>query len=152
MKAKFGTLSLSIIALIIGIFFLFSGIKGVIEASIISRDYETTDGYLYNYEIYSKGGYNAAKRRHTNDTYRLIYQYYADGQEYTVSTDIGVGVVPAIGSVKKIQYNPDNPSEAFISVPDSNAFKIFFGLFFIAIPLFFIWIFIPEKKKRRKSQ
>ncbi len=151
MKDKaIGILSLSGITLIIGIFFLFSGIKGIFEVSMISRDYETTEGYLYDYEIYSEGDYNAAKRRHTNDTYRLIYQYYVDGYEYKVSTDMGFGMVPEIGSVKEIQYNPNNPSDAFISGPNSNTFKIFFGLFFVAVSSFFIWILIPKKKKTDK--
>lgn len=82
-------------------------------------------------------------------TYRLIYTYQVDGQEYTVSTDMGVGMVPEYGSVKEIQYNPKNPDDAFISGPNSHLFKIFFGLFFIAIPSFFIWLLKPEKKTKK---
>lgn len=151
MKVKVaGTLLLSITALIIGVLFLFSGIKGTMTTGAVSGNYEITEGYLYDYEIYSKGEYSAAKRRHTNDTYRLIYQYHVDGHDYQVSTDMGVGVVPESGSVRKVHYNPDNPEEAFLSGPDSNTFKIFFGLFFIVIPLFFIWVLLPKRKKEDK--
>lgn len=63
MKTKIAaTLSLSGIALLIGIFFLFSGIKGVVHVSRISKDYETTEGYFCDYEIYSKGGYDSVKK------------------------------------------------------------------------------------------
>ncbi|MCU6763181.1 Protein of uncharacterised function (DUF3592) [uncultured Roseburia sp.] len=148
MKVKIaGTLCLIITALVIGVFFLFWGIKGAVETGAVSRDYEITEGYLYDYEIYSKGEYSAAKRRSTNDTYRLIYHYYVDGQQYQISTDMGVGAVPERGTARDIYYDPDNPGEAILSGPGSNTFKIFFGLFFIAIPLFFIWILLPERKK-----
>lgn len=145
------TFFLSGITLLIGILSLGFGIKGLIETNIVSRDYEVTEGYLYDYEIYSKGGYSVARKKHKNDTYRLIYQYQVDGQKYEVSTDIGVGVVPEKGSVKEIQYNPDNPSEAFIAGPNSNIFKIFFGLFFIVISSIFIWILMPVKSKVKKQ-
>lgn len=111
---------LSWISLMIGVLVLISGVKGAIELSGISRNYETTEGYFSDYEIYSEGGYNAVRRRHTNDTYRLIYTYQVDGQEYTVSTDMGVGMVPEYGSVKEIQYNPNDPDDAFISGPKSH--------------------------------
>lgn len=140
------------LSLIIGVWSLFSGIKGMIELQIISRDYETTEGYFCDYEVYSEGGYDAVRRRHTNDTYRLFYTYQVDGQEYTVSTDMGLGMLPDDGSVKTIQYNPENPEDAFISGPNSHSFKIFFGMFFIAIPSFFIWLLKPEKKKSNKKQ
>lgn len=152
MKAKIrATQLLSGLALLIGIFFLISGIKGAIETAVISRKYETTEGYLCDYEIYSRGGYDAVRRRHTNDTYRLIYRYNVNGREYEAATDIGVGAVPEMGSVKNIRYNPDEPEDAFIKGPNSHAFKIFFGLFFIAIPSFFLWILMPEKKKAKKK-
>lgn len=133
-----GTLWLSGITLLIGIFFLFSGIKGIIEASLRSGDYETTEGYLYDYEIYSEGRYDAAKRRHTNNTYRLIYRYQVDGHEYEVSADMGVGVIPEMGSMKEIRYNPNDPGEALITGPDSNFFKSFFGLFFLVVSSFYL--------------
>lgn len=153
MNAKIiATKILSWLILIIGVLCLFSGIKGTIELSRISKEYETTDGYFCDYEIYSKGGYNAVRRIHINDTYRLIYIYQVEGQEYKVSTDMGFGMVPEYGSIKKILYNPDNPGDAFISGPNSNIFKIFFGLFFIVIPSFFIWLLKPEKKKAKKRE
>ena len=153
MRAKIVvTKVLSCLALIIGILLLVSGIKGIIELKINSGNYKTTDGYFCDYEIYSKGGYNAARRRHTNDTYRLFYNYQVDGREYTVSTDMGVGMIPEYGSVKEIQYNPDEPGDAFISGPNSHSFKIFMGLFFIAIPSFFIWLLKPEKEKTKKKK
>lgn len=126
---------------------LLSGIKGVIKLSSLSGEYKKTEGYFSDYAIYSKGGYDTARRRHTNDTYRLIYTYHVDGKEYQAATDMGFGMLPAYGSVKEILYNPDDPGDAFISGPNSNVFKIFMGLFFTAIPSFFIWLLKPEKKK-----
>lgn len=140
------------LALIIGILLLFSGIKGTIELKIISKDYETTEGYFFDYEVYSKGGYDAIKRRHTNDTYRLFYTYQVNGRDYTVSTDMGFGIIPDYGSVKVVKYNPHNPYEALISGPNSHSFKIFFGMFFITVPSFFIWLLKPENKKTNKNQ
>ena len=47
MKVKIaGTLFLIITALVIGVFFLFWGIKGAVETGAVSRDYEITEGYL----------------------------------------------------------------------------------------------------------
>ncbi|MDO5411085.1 MAG: DUF3592 domain-containing protein [Lachnospiraceae bacterium] len=158
MRAKIITKGLIWSALIIGILILFSGIKGVVELTIISQNYEATEGTFFDYEVYSKGGYNAVKRRHTNDTYRLFYTYQVNGQEYTVSTDMGTGIIPNYGSVKTIRYNPAYPEEAFVSGPNSHSFKILFGLFFTVNPLFFIWLLKPEKentntkKNKKKSQ
>lgn len=140
------------IPLLIGILFLFSGIKGIVERSMTVKNYAKTDGCLCDYEIYSTGGYDSLRRRHTNDTYRLIYCYDVGGREYRASTDIGTGVIPEMGSVKEIRYNPQNPADAFIMGPDSSAFKIFFGLLFSAVSSFFIWLFLPEKKKTKKKR
>lgn len=142
---------LSWLTLMIGVLILISGIKGTIKAGIISKNYETAEGYFCDYEIYSKGGYDAVKRRHTNDTYRLIYTYEVKGREYQASTDMGFGMIPEYGSAKDILYNPNDPDDAVISGPNSNTFKILFGLFFIAIPSFFIWLLKPEKENAKKN-
>lgn len=150
MKIK-GVLLLSGATFIIGILILVSGIKGTIEVNIQSRDYEITEGYLYDYEIYSEGGYDAVKKIHTNDTYRLIYHYYVDGKEYEISTDMGVGIVPEMGNTREVRYNSDNPRDAFLLGPNGNVFKIFFGLFFSVISSFFLWILLPEKKQKEEN-
>lgn len=139
-------------ALLIGILLLFSGLKGTIERKTLFGGYETAEGHFFDYEIYSEGGYDAIRHRYTNDTYRLIYTYRVNGRDYTVSTDMGTGMIPDYGSVKTVRYNPDQPDDAFLEGPNRHGFKIFFGLFFIAIPSFFLWLLKPEKKEEKKEK
>ena len=124
---------------------LYFGIAGTAELNAKSQNYETTEGYLLDYTLYSKGGYDAAKKKYTNDTYQLIYNFTVDGQEYKVSTDYGTGSVPEIGSTVQIKYDPDHPEEAIIVGPNKNFFLIFIGIMFTGVPLVFLLVFLSAR-------
>lgn len=138
-KAKIISTTLIIASLICGIFMLYYGISGTLKLNKVSKNYETTEGYLLDYSLYSEGKYDIARKKQTSDTYRLIYNYTVDGQEYTVSTDFGTSFIPKVGSTKEIKYNPNNPEEAMIVGPNKNIGLIFIGVLFISVPLFIMF-------------
>ena len=123
------------VCLIAGVIMLSLGISDTLELSKSTKGYEITTGYFSDYSLYSEGGYDAARKTHTSDTYSLTYNYNVDGREYTITTDYGTSFVPEKGSEREIRYNPDAPSEAVIVGSSSGSILIFMGLFFIIIPV-----------------
>ena len=81
-----------------------------------------TDGYFVDYNIYDVD--------EDGTTYQLVYTYEVEGNQYKTATDYGVGSIPEINSVRKVKYNPNNPSEAVLSGTNRSNFLIFFGAFF----------------------
>ena len=132
---------LLLIALAAGIWMLASGIGGVIEQNALKEKYETVEGHLSDYTLASPGGYDAVRRRHTNDTYRLTYTYFVDNVPYTVSTDYSTGSVPALGSARTVYYDPADPENAILGGVSGPAVLLFGGAMFTLIPAIFILVF-----------
>lgn len=137
-KAKVITMILIVLALLGGVWLLYLGVRDTIEINWKTKGYVTAEGYLTDYRLYSKGEYDSVKHEQTSDTYRLVYGYMADGQEYEIATNYGTSFLPAIGSKQEIKYNPQNPAEAVIVGKSENTGLIFGGLFFLIIPLIFL--------------
>lgn len=119
-----------ILVMICGVVMLFFGITGDFRSRMIAKKYETVDGYLYDYNLYSEGRPGIGHREKTYDTYSLDYIYTVHGQDYIVSTDYGVSTIPEMGSVKEIHYDPDHPETAIIVGPNKNSLLIVLGIFF----------------------
>lgn len=122
---------------------LFIGVGLFIEGSIEkisvhkkTKGYESVEGYYIDNELYSEA--KTTGRRKKDATYSMIYAYTVEGQEYTVKTDYGSGVLPEYGSVKTIRYNPLDPSQAVVSGTNGPIIMIFIGLMFILVPSVFI--------------
>lgn len=84
---NFKTIVFSILvcsALIIGMVCLYFGIKDTCKLNKITKEYNTTNGYFKDYDIYNKSK--------DGITYKLIYIYEVDGNEYTLTTDYGVRI------------------------------------------------------------
>ncbi len=128
MNGKVITFFLITVCTAAGICMLFFGISGAVHQNQITKSYDTIDGYFTDYSIYSSD--------EDGTTYRLTYSYVLNYQEYTVSTDYGVGSIPEPGSVKTIKYNPKNPEEAVIVGSNQNSFLILMGILFTFVPLF----------------
>ena len=120
------------ITLLSGIIFLFIGVKETYKLNKTTKDYITTNGYFIDYDIYS--------RNKNGTTYKLIYNYEVNGKEYTVSTDYGNGNIPEKNSIRKVKYNPNNPSEAILLGTNSKNFLIYFGGFFTLGSIAFILV------------
>lgn len=134
---------------VIGVCLLIWGIRETAG----TRGYEKASGYLYDYTLYSEGGYDASRKTESADTYRLIYRYEVDGREYTLTTSYGTAIVPSAGNRADILYNPENPKEAVIGDPDSSGNQlIYIGLFFSLCSLVFIVPFFTGRKKGGKSR
>lgn len=98
-----------------------------------TNDYESTTGYLINYDIDNSSG---------KSMYTLIYSYNVLDKKYTISSPTKVGILPKINSPRPIKYNPNNPSEATIpSLSDKFLFS-FLGIFgiFVSTIIFIIEI------------
>lgn len=124
---------LPVLAFVCGVAMLIFGITGEVQLRQATAGYDSTQGYFSDYDIYS-----AKTGRHGSSTYRLIYSYTVDGQEYTVSTDYGSGSIPNQGSPREVWYDPQNPEEAVLSGGNSHQLLIFMGAMFTAVPLVFL--------------
>lgn len=144
-------LALPVLCLIIGIVLVSLGIRNAVSDS--TKGYEKTTGYLVDYTLYEAGGYDAARKTESADTYRLIYSYTVNGEAYTLSTDYGTSIVPSVGSETEILYNPENPGEAVVGGPNQSGNQlIFIGLFFALGSVPFFLPFLPNKKKEKKEE
>lgn len=144
-------LALPVICLLIGIVLISIGIWDL--ASDQTKGYEKTTGRLVDYTLYEAGGYDAARKTQTADTYRLIYSYTVNDEPYTLSTDYGTSIVPSFGSEAEILYNPENPDEAVIGGPNRFGRQmIFFGLFFALGSVPFFLPFLPQKTEKKRSE
>ena len=116
------------------------------------KNYKKVDGYLLDYILESEDKYDSVRKKHTSATYKLIYNYSVNGQEYKVSTDYSTGILPEIGSAKEIFYNPNNPEEAVIVGPNRHNIMLFIGAMFAGIPLLIgASIIFTTKEKKKKS-
>lgn len=123
------------VVLLLGIVFLFIGIKDTYKQNKITKDYITTNGYFIDYKIYNS---NKNSKGNKSTTYQLIYVYEVDGMKYTVSTDYGVGYIPEKNSMREVKYNPSNPEESILVGTNSKNFLIYFGGFFMPGSIGFI--------------
>ncbi len=128
---------LVMVILLLGIIFLFIGIKDTYILNRKTENYISTNGYFIDYEIY-----NSSKR---STTYKLNYIYLVDGKEYAVSTDYGAGYIPEKNSVRIVKYNPDNPEESILIGTNSKNFLIYLGTFFILGSVAFILVALQIK-------
>lgn len=112
--------------MLIGITLMLFGVRNIYDSKIRTKDFIPTNSVFVESSIYSSD--------EDGTTYRLTYSYKVKNERYLISTDYGSGSVPAIGTIKTIKYNPNNPSDAIFEGFDSNFFLIFFGLMFAGIP------------------
>ena len=139
---------LPILCLLIGLVLLSLGIRNAVANS--TRGYREVTGYLIDYTLQEAGGYDSQRRTETADTYRLVYRYNVDGQEYTLVTSYSTSFVPSRGSETEILYNPENPAESVIGGPNqSENHLIFIGLFFMFCSLPFFLPFLPKRKQKK---
>lgn len=123
--------------LLTGIVLFVIGIKDTYQLNQTTKNYVTTDGYFVDYDIYSSD--------EDGVTYKLIYTYRVEDSEYTVSTDYGVGSIPEQNSIRKVNYDPADPSKAVLVGTNNNNFLIYFGLFFILGSMVFILAWLQMK-------
>ena len=134
---------LIILCLILGAGLFVEGSIEKVKFNQKTKGYESVDGYYIDSELYSEA--KRTGRRYKEATYSMIYTYTVDGQNYTVKTDYGSGVLPEYGSVKTIRYNPSNPSQAVVSGTNGPVIMIFIGLMFVLIPSVFIFFSLMIK-------
>ena len=109
--------------LIIGVICFVFGIRNTYQLNARTKGYLVTDGYFTDYRIYHED--------EEGITYRLMYRYEVEEEDYTLTTDYGVGYIPEINSIREVKYNPNNPSEAILVGTNSSNFLIYFGAFFM---------------------
>lgn len=118
------------VCLVSGILMLFFGIRDTYKLNKKTKNYLITDGYYYDYDIYSSDK--------DGTTYKLIYKYTIDNKEYTISTDYGTNYIPENNSIRKVKYNPDNPEKAILIGSNSKKGLIYAGAFFTFGALTFV--------------
>lgn len=139
---KKGTIFIGIIFLIIGVFclwFYFNGTNDVKHA-----DYVTTTGYVYDYDEYwdsSEGHY----------MYKIIVKYEVNDEEYFVKSNSSTNIPKRLDSYVEVKYNPDNPSESFISGKDDSSWIVLVvGIVFplASVLLLYNGAKMPSEKKK----
>ncbi len=127
---------LTIICFTVGIILTVKGVRETKEQNEIIKSYKSTEGYFVDYNEHKHEEYdrNSVGRKETT-MYSLIYRYTVDGKEYTIETDYETSLLPEENSTKEIKYNPENPEEAIIEGINSHNSLIFFGIFFMIIPV-----------------
>lgn len=118
------------VVLLLGILMLFWGIKDTYKLNKQTKNYHITNGYYHDYEIYDSD--------EDGTTYKLLYSYKVDDREYIISTDYGTNYIPDINSIRKVKYNPDNPSEAILVGTNNKNVLIYGGAFFVFGSLTFV--------------
>lgn len=134
-KEKLIPILLISVALLVGMILLIAGIKDLALENKETKDWETTQGTLVDYELYRDAYYDAARRTEHSATYTLIYRYEANGQEYTLRSQMATSAVPSVGSTRDIRYNPGYPEESVLGGDSTGSAMIFIGIMFIAIPM-----------------
>lgn len=62
-----------------------------------------------------------------------------------VSTDYGVEKIPAVNSMRKVKYDPNNYEKAVLVGTNRNNGLIYFGAFFVLGGMVFVLIFLQIK-------
>lgn len=130
-----------IVAMLVGVMSIVFGIRGSINLKEKTKEYVSIEARFYDYSVYSSNS--------DGETYRLEYEYIVNGKKYYISTDYGTGVIPKLGSVKTIKYNPNNPSEAIFTGGGSNVLMLVIGFMFFFIPLVML---MSEGNKKNGTQ
>ena len=128
-KQMFPYIFLSLFILI-GIIMLYFGASSLLKKVIKTSNYVDIVGYFVDYEIYDSDEDGA--------TYKLIYSYTINDNEYTVSTDYGTSIIPKEGSTRNIKYNPNDPSQAIIAGGSREIILLLIGFMFTMIPFIMI--------------
>lgn len=144
-------LILPILCLLIGLLLLSLGIRDAVSDD--TKGYQKTTGHLSDYTLTEEGGYDRQRNTETADTYRLVYRYTVDGQEYELVTSYSTSFVPSRGSETAILYDPEDPAESVIGEPNQSENQlIFIGLFFMFCSLPFFLPFLPKRKKEKSAK
>ena len=147
-----GFLLLPVLCILVGLFLLFLGIKSTVEEARVSARYQVVEGILIDYSLENEEEYDPIRHKQSSATYRLIYEYRVNGQNYTVSTDYSTAALPAIGSAREVLYDPEDPSKAMLNGVTGNTALIFLGLFFGAIPTFMLYLIFRSDKKKKAAR
>jgi len=130
------------IMMLIGVGFIVFGIKDSVDLNEKAKHYVSVEGRFCDYSEYSRDSDGV--------TYSLEYEYIVNGRKYYVSTDYGTGVIPELGSIKTIKYNPYDPSEAIITGGGNNLLLLGLGFMFFFIPL--LLLMSESSKKNEKEE
>lgn len=143
-------LILPTVILLTGLFLLCLGIYEKITSP--TRNYESVTGYFYDSTLYEDEWYDSVKHENHAPTYKLIYRFTINSEEYFVTSSSATAFVPALDSPSDILYNPKNPEEAVIGGPNENiTVTILFGIFFSLCSLTFFFIMADTKKHKNKN-
>lgn len=133
-KVKLISILMCSAALIIGLILLIAGIRDLSLENKNTKNWETTEGTLVDYELYRDAYYDAAKRTEHAATYTLIYKYEVDEQGYILRSQMATSAVPSVGTTRDIRYNPGYPEESVLSGDATGSAMILIGIMFIVIP------------------
>jgi hypothetical protein len=141
MKIKIIVGGLLLLSFLCGLYLIFQGGTELYQRYVTTQNYQETTGYFSDYDIYHSD--------EDDTTYRLIYTYQVDGQEYTVATDYGSGYLPKRGSESTVKYDPQQPEKAVLGGVSRGISFLFIGLLFLLVPVFMalglLWLLGPDR-------
>jgi cytochrome c oxidase assembly protein Cox11 len=133
-----------LVFIFIGFVLMFFGTKNIYDIILKTKDYISVSGNFV--------GVNSCSADEDGETCTLKYQYIVGDEEYFVSTDYGSGVIPKIGTIKTIKYNPNNPSESVIDGFNYGGGLLFIGFIFAAIPFLLLFAKYTERNSSNKKE
>lgn len=110
------------VVLLSGIVMIFFGVRNTLRFTEKTRNYVSTQGEYAGKEIYSTD--------EDGTTYRLVYTYTVDGNQYTVLSNSGTQIIPKLGTEKEVRYDPQNPEKAVIAGDGVHTVLLFMGSLF----------------------
>lgn len=140
---------LAVLAILISIPLLFSGITGTVRSQRVSKDYLSTQAFVSDYQEVRGRGSKSHKTY-----YYLTYAYTVEGNLYYIADDLRVPNLPPEGYSREVLYDPVSPENAVFTGNSASALSIFVGLLFLLIPLMmlFSWFIAVRRLPAQKDQ
>lgn len=131
------------IAILLGFILIIYGNKLLDESDEKKSYYTLTDATIVGYKEMSDIGIDSYT------AYGIIAEYEVDGRLYKIYPDSYKSprsLLPKIGEIVQIRYNPDLPADAIWENGDTS-FILIIGLIFLLTGLLFVIISILERYK-----
>lgn len=106
------------------------------------KKYETVIGEFIKADVY---------HRSDDTSYKLIYQYYANGELYQVTTNYGTSMIPTKGTPRKIRYYKNNPKEAIIVGAELSEWLFLVVLISLIVSSYSLHDLINLKNKKKEK-
>ena len=133
---------LTVLAMLISIPLLYTGISGAVRSHRAEENYLSTEAVVSGYqEIQGRG----SKRHRTY--YSLTYAYTIEGDVYYITDDLLIRTLPPAGYSREVLYDPMDPENALLTGQTRTSASLLAGLILLQIPviMLFGWLIVTDR-------